>query len=142
MSGSRRCSARSARCFCRGAPLTILRDLSALADERGLALHIDGARLLNAAVAAGLAPSVYGAVAESCGSTLPRAWARPSAPCSRARTPSSTSEGVRVGVFGPTALRLVTHLDFPPGAIDETLEAFGRVADACRSGVGARTPAL
>ena len=39
-------------------------------------------------------------------------------------------EGIRVGVFGPTALRLITHLDLAPGAIEEALAAFGRVAAA------------
>ncbi len=40
------------------------------------------------------------------------------------------SEGIRVGVFGPTALRLIIHLDLDPGAVEEALAAFGRVAAA------------
>jgi hypothetical protein len=35
-----------------------------------------------------------------------------------------------VGVFGPTALRLIIHLDLDPGAVEEALAAFGRVAAA------------
>jgi threonine aldolase len=40
-----------------------LRGLRALADERGAALHVDGARIWNAVVATGADPRAYGAVA-------------------------------------------------------------------------------
>lgn len=46
-------------------PLSRLRALRALADARGLVVHIDGARLLNASVAASVAPSDYGACVDS-----------------------------------------------------------------------------
>lgn len=40
-----------------------LQGLRDLADERGAALHLDGARIFNAVVAGGTSPSAYGAVA-------------------------------------------------------------------------------
>lgn len=46
-------------------PIEDLRALRALADARGLAVHIDGARLMNAAVAHGVGAAAYGAVADS-----------------------------------------------------------------------------
>jgi threonine aldolase len=46
-------------------PLPALRAIRELADARGLAVHVDGARLMNAAVARGIEPGEYGAVADS-----------------------------------------------------------------------------
>jgi threonine aldolase len=46
-------------------PIERLRELRAFADENGLAVHFDGARLMNASVAAALAPADYGACADS-----------------------------------------------------------------------------
>jgi len=46
-------------------PLGRVEDLRALADRRGLVLHMDGARLCNAAVATGLKASDYGRVCHS-----------------------------------------------------------------------------
>jgi len=40
-------------------PVEILHEMANLAAERGLALHMDGARLMNAAVAAGVKPSAF-----------------------------------------------------------------------------------
>jgi threonine aldolase len=46
-------------------PLEQLRDVCAVARERGLATHMDGARLLNACVASGIAPRDYAASCDS-----------------------------------------------------------------------------
>jgi len=46
-------------------PLEHLEALRALADERGLAVHMDGARLANAVVASGISARAYGATADS-----------------------------------------------------------------------------
>ena len=46
-------------------PLEHLRALKALAEERGLAVHMDGARLANAVVASGISAADYGATADS-----------------------------------------------------------------------------
>ncbi|MDO9362950.1 MAG: threonine aldolase family protein [Sphingopyxis sp.] len=46
-------------------PLATLETLSSRCERHGLAVHIDGARLLNAAVADGVAPATYGALADS-----------------------------------------------------------------------------
>ncbi len=46
-------------------PLQLLRDIAAWAAAKGFIVHIDGARLLNAAVAHGVDVSSYGEVAES-----------------------------------------------------------------------------
>jgi threonine aldolase len=45
--------------------LDVLRGLRALADENGLPLHLDGARLWNAAAATGVAPSQFAAQADT-----------------------------------------------------------------------------
>jgi threonine aldolase len=46
-------------------PLETMAAIRTFADAGGLSVHIDGARLLNAAVADGVAPRTYGALAES-----------------------------------------------------------------------------
>lgn len=46
-------------------PLGTLQSLWALAQSEGLILHIDGARLLNAAVAAGVDPKAYGSLCDT-----------------------------------------------------------------------------
>ena len=46
-------------------PLDVLRGLRELADEHGLPLHLDGARLWNAAAATGVAPSRFAAQADT-----------------------------------------------------------------------------
>jgi len=46
-------------------PLATLRELRALADEHGLRLHMDGARLLNAVVAGGVSAPAYAELADS-----------------------------------------------------------------------------
>lgn len=46
-------------------PLEVLRGLRQLASEHGLPLHLDGARLWNAAAATGVAPSEYAAQADT-----------------------------------------------------------------------------
>lgn len=46
-------------------PLEVHRELYALARERGMALHLDGARLFHAAVAAGIPEAEYAAQADS-----------------------------------------------------------------------------
>lgn len=46
-------------------PLDHLKALRAVADERGLKVHIDGARIMNAAVASDTAPAQYGAIADT-----------------------------------------------------------------------------
>ncbi len=45
-------------------PIELLRDLRALADSAGLAMHLDGARIWNASVATGVALSDYGELAD------------------------------------------------------------------------------
>ncbi|MEM7110936.1 MAG: threonine aldolase family protein [Chloroflexota bacterium] len=46
-------------------PLETMQAVQAVARERGLSLHIDGARLLNAVVASGISAATYGACADS-----------------------------------------------------------------------------
>lgn len=46
-------------------PLAQIAEVAALAHDAGLAVHIDGARLLNACVASGVAPAAYGALADT-----------------------------------------------------------------------------
>lgn len=46
-------------------PLTTLRVIRKIADEANMAVHIDGARLLNAAVADRVSPADYGSVSDS-----------------------------------------------------------------------------
>lgn len=46
-------------------PLEVLKGLGALARERGLPLHLDGARLWNASAATGVAPSAFAAEADT-----------------------------------------------------------------------------
>jgi threonine aldolase len=46
-------------------PLATMREIRALADRRGLPLHVDGARLWNAAAALGLEPGALGSVGTS-----------------------------------------------------------------------------
>jgi threonine aldolase len=47
-------------------PLQVMRDIHTLARERGLAVHLDGARLLNACVATGMAAPEYTQYVDSC----------------------------------------------------------------------------
>jgi len=47
-------------------PLEVIRAISTLARARGLAMHLDGARLLNACVAAGIPAAEYTQYFESC----------------------------------------------------------------------------
>ncbi len=49
----------------RVAPMTRLEELRALADERGLAVHMDGARLWNASAASGVGVETYAALADT-----------------------------------------------------------------------------
>jgi threonine aldolase len=51
-------------------PLETLRDIRALADEHGLPVHMDGARLWNAAVAAGVTLTEFAATADTVMVTL------------------------------------------------------------------------
>ena len=46
-------------------PLTVLRDIRALADEHGIPVHMDGARLWNASAATGTSLADFGAVADT-----------------------------------------------------------------------------
>lgn len=46
-------------------PIEVLDGLGELAHERGLAMHMDGARLMNAAIASGVAPARHALVADS-----------------------------------------------------------------------------
>ncbi|MCY0869342.1 MAG: low-specificity L-threonine aldolase [Firmicutes bacterium] len=46
-------------------PLTYMQDVRALADEAGLAVHLDGARLWNAVVASGVSAKAYAACCDS-----------------------------------------------------------------------------
>ncbi|MGE0707018.1 MAG: low specificity L-threonine aldolase [Planctomycetota bacterium] len=46
-------------------PLETLRALKDVCERRGMALHVDGARIFNAVVASGLAPAAYGEVCDS-----------------------------------------------------------------------------
>lgn len=46
-------------------PLSHMRDIAQLAHDAGLAVHVDGARLMNAAVASGTDPRLYGALADT-----------------------------------------------------------------------------
>lgn len=51
-------------------PLETLRDVRAVADRHGLPVHLDGARLWNAAAATGIAPGTYAATADTVMVTL------------------------------------------------------------------------
>lgn len=46
-------------------PLDQMTEIATLAHDAGLAVHIDGARLMNACAASGVAPAVYAAVADT-----------------------------------------------------------------------------
>jgi threonine aldolase len=54
-------NARGGRVF----PIETLRSLRRFADANGLAVHLDGARLMNACAATGLSPAAYAACADS-----------------------------------------------------------------------------
>lgn len=188
-------------------PLETLREMRACADAQGLRVHIDGARLMNAAVASGVEPRAYGAVTDSVwidlskglgapfGSVLAGSAAfveaarrfkhmlggamrqagimaaaglhaldhhvarlvddharaarlatalaelpgvrLPSAPETNiviAVVPEAAAvaralaeRGVRIGVFGPTTLRMITHLDVTDDGLDRTIAAFRAV---------------
>jgi threonine aldolase len=58
-------------------PIETLREIRALADERGVALHMDGARLWNAHVATGTALSEYGKVADTLSVCLSKGLGAP-----------------------------------------------------------------
>ena len=64
---------------CWGSPVSLdyLRRAHALARERGLALHLDGARLFNAAVSLGVAPSEFAALADSVSFCLSKGLGAP-----------------------------------------------------------------
>jgi threonine aldolase len=47
-------------------PLEVIREISSLARERGLAMHLDGARLLNACIASGIPAPEYTQYFDSC----------------------------------------------------------------------------
>ncbi len=46
-------------------PLDTLADISVVARDAGMAVHVDGARLMNAAVASGTSPAAYGALCDT-----------------------------------------------------------------------------
>ncbi|MCA9561900.1 MAG: aminotransferase class I/II-fold pyridoxal phosphate-dependent enzyme, partial [Myxococcales bacterium] len=58
-------------------PLESLRELRGLADQHGIGFHIDGARLLNAAVASQTSPSVFGSIAHSLSLCLSKGLGAP-----------------------------------------------------------------
>lgn len=58
-------------------PLDELKALRMLADEKGLAFHIDGARLFNAAIASGTPPQEYGKIAHSLSVCLSKGLGAP-----------------------------------------------------------------
>ncbi len=191
-------------------PLNALQALSRVAQERGLALHIDGARLLNATIAASVSPAQYGAVADSVWIDFTKGLGAPfgavlagsrsfieearrfkhmlggamrqagmmaagclyaldhhverlaqdhaaaralaeglaALPGLRITNPVETNivildveatglnadiiadklsaANVRVGVFGPAKLRLITHLDVPDDGVGRAVDAFRR----------------
>ena len=75
-------------------PVDRLNAVADVAHEHGMATHMDGARLMNAVVAAGVAGARDGAPAATpSGSTSPRASARRSARCCADRPISSTKPG-------------------------------------------------
>ena len=76
-------------------PLATMQGVTKVARAAGVALHMDGARLCNAAVKSGIKASDYAACVDSPGSTTPRGWARRSGPASRARRTSSRKPGGR-----------------------------------------------
>lgn len=197
-------------------PLADIAALRGLADERGMAVHIDGARLMNAVVASGVAASRYGALADSLwidfskglgapfgavlagsGAFVDRAQrfkhmlggamrqggimaaachyaldhhverladdhvharriadALGAIPGCRVKEPVETNivicdvaetgrsaqeiadalarSDIRIGVFGPTTLRLITHLDVTHEGVEAAVVA---LSDALRAGV-------
>jgi threonine aldolase len=46
-------------------PIEYVREIAAEAHERGIAVHIDGARIFNASIASGIAPEVWSSYADS-----------------------------------------------------------------------------
>lgn len=58
-------------------PLEALRDLHAATHERGIALHIDGARIFNASVAAGVPLPDYGSVCDTISCCFSKALGAP-----------------------------------------------------------------
>jgi threonine aldolase len=59
------------------APIEDLQAVRALADERGIAVHLDGARIWNAHVATGTPLATYGAVADAMGVCLSKGLGAP-----------------------------------------------------------------
>ena len=77
-------------------PLATLQGVAKVAREAGVAMHMDGARLCNAAGASPASrPATMPPASIRCGSTTPRAWARRSARRSRAPRTSSRKPGGR-----------------------------------------------
>ncbi len=77
-------------------PLATLQGVSKVARDAGLAVHMDGARLCNAAVKSGTKAQRLRRLRRiRCGSTTPRAWARRSARASQAPRTSSRKPGGR-----------------------------------------------
>lgn len=58
-------------------PLETLREIRALADERGVAVHVDGARIWNAHVASGTALGAYGEIADTLAVCLSKGLGAP-----------------------------------------------------------------
>ena len=58
-------------------PLEVLREISGLAKEAGVPLHLDGARIFNAAVATGLSAAAFGQYADSVMFCLSKSLAAP-----------------------------------------------------------------
>ena len=80
-------------------------ELRAVADasgDLGIAVHMDGARLLNACAATGVTATAFAAMADSVGSTLRRVSARRSEPCWPGRRSSSLRRaGTSTCLLGP-----------------------------------------
>ncbi len=74
-------------------PLDYLARARAFTRERGLALHLDGARLFNAAVQLGCPAEAISRHFDSVSSVCRKAWVRLSARCSAVAKPSSPLRG-------------------------------------------------
>ena len=75
-------------------PLDKIRKVAAAAKDAGIATHMDGARLLNAAVKSGIPAKEWAEGFDSCWIDFPRVWARRSVRCWPDRPTSSRGRGV------------------------------------------------
>src|SRR5206468_1819478 len=96
-------------------PLDELAAVAGTARELGLAVHLDGARIMNASVASGLAAAKFGRLADSVTICFSKGLGCPLGAV------LATSR-VRVGLLGPGVLRVATYLGVSDDDVDQAIE--------------------